>query len=329
MIRSTVAGMFASPAGSAGSEKPNANAKMGTPLFVDSNLHVIAPPDRRSVYPLNVTPGSESEFSEDQVKTPAQLVAEMDCAGIDRGLLYASRFHGFDNSYCADALRGHEHRYVAIANIDILAPDVIDSIDHWIGDRGMHGVRFWGSGPLSGGRFSGDKRGRADYLGRLDLLHVWRRARDLDVPTNAQAITPEVLPDMARLLSEIPDLSVTVNYLMHLLEGGGASSSAAKQLLDMAKYPRTFVNLSADFMRNTLTEALSSELLRALLDAFGAHRLVWSSFGMPLSDAKAIMVKAVAGLSPTDQEGILGEGACDLYPALRLSASAPAIANKP
>src|SRR5436189_6296307 len=113
-------------------------------VLVDTNIHVIAPPAERTRYPLNIYSGTESEFSEDQSNSPREFVAKMESAGLDQAYLMASRFHGFDNSYCADALRAAPPgRFVGVANVDILAPDAPERISFWIEARGMPGIRFW------------------------------------------------------------------------------------------------------------------------------------------------------------------------------------------
>src|SRR5205814_10612370 len=118
------------------------------PVLFDTNIHVIAPPELRQKYPLNIYPGTESEFTEDQTNTPEDFTKRMDAAGVHQAYLMASRFHGFDNGYCADAIAtAPPGRFVGVANIDILAHDAPDLISYWIQERGMHGVRFWGGGP--------------------------------------------------------------------------------------------------------------------------------------------------------------------------------------
>jgi predicted TIM-barrel fold metal-dependent hydrolase len=58
-------------------------------------------------------------------------------------------------------------------------------------------------------------------------------------------------------------------------------------------------------------------LLMALIETFGARRLIWSSFGQPLTTAVSVLDEGLASLSEDDRDGILGEGARDLYPSLR------------
>jgi L-fuconolactonase len=282
---------------------------------------VIAPPELRSRYPLHIAPGTESEFTEDQTNSPEAFRQVMDEAGLHQAYLMASRFHGFDNSYCADALANSpKDRFVGVANIDILAPDAPERISYWIEERGMHGVRFWGGGPVAGHRFEGDTRGRADYVDDPKCRPAWQRVRELGVPANAQATMPEVLPNTRRLLEQFPEIPFTLNNLAHVPAKDGANSPAARDLLALAEFPRTYVNFSVNFVEQTQKSAAAKELLLALLEHFGPRRLIWSTFGSrsrPLAESLAVLVRGLDFLSDEDRAGVLGEGARDLYPALR------------
>jgi L-fuconolactonase len=296
-------------------------------ILVDTNIHVIAPPEQRGKYPLNIYPGTESEFTEDQSNDPANFVREMDAAGLHQAYLMASRFHGFDNSYCADAIARFPDRFVGVANIDILDPDAPRRIDYWIGERGMHGVRFWGGGPVAGHRFPGDTRGLADYVDDPRLTPAWQRIKELDIPVNAQATMPEVIANTRRLLERFPDLKFTLNNLIHIPVEQGAGSQEARDMLALAQFPRVYVNFSVNFMKQTLEKEPAKEVLLALIEHYGARRLIWSSFGRKIKEACEIMLQGVAFLPPADQDAILGEAARDLYPALRKGIPSPATAN--
>lgn len=290
-------------------------------ILVDTNIHVIAPPTERTKYPLNVYPGTESEFTEDQANAPENFLKQMEEAGLHQAYLMASRFHGFDNSYCADALeRCPKERYVGIANVDITAPDAPDKVSYWIEERGMHGIRFWGGGPQAGHRFPGDTRGRADYVDEKQYWPAFERVMALGVPCNCQATMPEVLANTHRMLEHFPTMPFTLNNMTHVPAEEGADSQAARDLLALAQFPRTYVNFSVAFMRKTLENTAAKELFQALVQHFGARRLIWSSFatgGRSLAPYIETMQKGVAFLSPEDQAGVLGEGARDLYPSLR------------
>ncbi len=289
-------------------------------ILVDTNIHVIAPPEARSKYPLNIFPGTESEFSDEQSNAPAKFLRHMDEGGLHQAYLMASRFHGFDNSYCADALATSPERFVGVANIDITQPDAPDTISYWIEQRGMHGIRFWGGGPVAGHRFPGDTRGRADYVDDPKFMPAWERVRDLGVAVNAQATMPEVLANTQRLPERLPNLPFTLNNLAHVPADEGADSEAARDLLALAQFPRTYVNFSVGFIGRTLTSEPARELLLALLQHFGPRRLIWSSFNTgnrPLKPLIETLQQGLAFLSEADRAGVLGEGARDLYPSLR------------
>lgn len=288
------------------------------PIIVDTNIHVIAPPELRSRYPLNIAPGTESEFTEDQTNTPEDFIRRMDEAGVDQAYLMASRFHGFDNSYCADAIAASPAgRFVGVANIDIFQPDAPERITYWIEKRGMHGVRFWGGGPVAGHRFPGDTRGIADYVDNPRFAPAWERVRELGVPANAQATIPEVLHNTRRLLERFSDIPFTLNNLVHVPPSEGVESKAARDLLALAEFPRVYVNFSVDFAAETENSSPARELLLALIEQFGPRRLIWSTFARPLKPSVDIMMRALAFLSEADRSAVLGEGARDLYPILR------------
>jgi predicted TIM-barrel fold metal-dependent hydrolase len=293
-------------------------------ILVDTNIHVIALPHQRDKYPLNIYPGTESEFTEEQSNDPADFVKVMDEAGLDQAYLMASRFHGFDNSYCADAIAKFPDRFVGVANVDILSPDAPERITYWVKERGMHGVRFWGGGPVAGHRFPGDTRGRADYVDDPQCIPAWERILELDVPVNAQATMPEVTPNTRHLLERFPTLRFTLNNLIHVPAAEGADSEAAKDMLALSEFPNVYVNFSVNFMKQTLEKEAPKELFLAMLKYYGPRRLIWSSFGRRLVEATQIMREGVAFLSEEDQAGVLGEGARDLYPALRRGVATPA-----
>jgi predicted TIM-barrel fold metal-dependent hydrolase len=211
--------------------------------------------------------------------------------------------------------------------VDILKPDAPRTIAYWIENRGMHGVRFWGGGPVAGHRFAGDQRGLATWVDDPNCFAAWEKVLELNIPCNAQATMPEVLPNTRRLLERYGTLKLTLNNLAHVPAEGGAESEAARDLLSLAEYPMTYVNFSVGFVRRTLDSAPAKELLLALLEHFGPRRLLWSSFIRPLKDkplkeSVEVMHQGLAFLSPSDRDSVLGEGARDLYQILRAGAPA-------
>ena len=289
---------------------------MGESLhFVDSNAHVAAPVEARSRYPLRPLPGTEHEWTESQAVTPEELVACMDDAGIHQAYLMSQMFHGFDCSYCADAVSRFPDRFVGVANVDIFGPDAIAQVDHWILSRGMHGLRFWPGG-----------RGVATWVDDPRYFPVWERVRELGVPSNAHTTRPPALPATRRFLDRFGGIPFTINALGHVPYLEGPDTADAGNLLALAAYPRVYVNFSIEFLEATGQSPAARGFLNALVESFGARRLLWSNFypGLrkrPFREAKDILLRALSAFSPDDRKWIAGEAARELYPALGRASS--------
>jgi predicted TIM-barrel fold metal-dependent hydrolase len=180
----------------------------------------------------------------------------------------------------------------------------------------MHGVRFWGGEPVQGHRFP-DASARADYVDDPKYWPNWERIRDLDVPVNAQATMPQVLPNTRRLLERYPELHLTLINLARVPVSEGSESQAAKALLGLSEFPHTFVNFSAGFIEEMRTGEAARELLHALIERFGARRLLWTTFGVRMRESVQATLDALTFLAEADRSAIVGQAARDLYPSLR------------
>ncbi len=67
-------------------------------------------------------------------------------AGIDKSVLVqASSAYAFDNSYVADSVAAHPERFTGVFSMDVVAPDAVEKMKHWMG-RGLTGMRIFTSG---------------------------------------------------------------------------------------------------------------------------------------------------------------------------------------
>ncbi|MFM9967240.1 MAG: amidohydrolase family protein [Burkholderiales bacterium] len=281
-------------------------------IIVDSNIHVIAPPQERQRYPLDPLAGTEDEWSEEHTMTPAKFVGLSNAAGLQQAYLMASRFHGFDNSYCADAVAQYPNHFVGVANIDIFEADAADKVSYWIEERGMHGVRFWGGG-----------RGTCTWVNDAKFTPAWERVRSLGVPSNAHTTKPPALPATRLFLDRFGGIPFTINYMGHVPVDEGAGSQAARDLFALAAYPNVYVNFPVDFVE-AAAQALSParDLMMAMLEHFGARRMLWSSFypsqrQRTLQANVEVMRTSLSYLDATDIDWILGGAARELYPTLK------------
>jgi hypothetical protein len=282
----------------------------GADLLVDSNLHVSAPPAARTTYPLTPLAGTAAEFSEDKTTT-AEGIALMDEAGVDQAFRIGSRFHGFDNAYCADAAARYPDKFVDIANVDILTPEAAEHVRYWIGERGMHEIRFWGSG-----------RGSAVWIDEPRLRSPWKVVQELGVPANAHTTYLDALTPTRRFLDRFGEIALTINRPGHVDPTGGPASPAARELLELAAYPKVFVNVPVDELpRRRHAGSAAVDFLHALswngsVDTGCFGRFYPSRRDRSFAESADILMDAVADLSLDDRRGLLGGSARSLYPAL-------------
>ena len=100
------------------------------------------------------TAGGEDYFKQylppsvvDMEFTAAQLIAEMDYAGVDWALLHRTPYLGIGNDLVADAVRAYPDRIQALAHVPEwrIAPDpdwAIAELDRAIADLGLHGLQL-------------------------------------------------------------------------------------------------------------------------------------------------------------------------------------------
>jgi L-fuconolactonase len=284
-----------------------------TPL-VDANLHVVAPPGERARFPL----APHADETADHEATGIDELAEvMDGAGVGQALLFSSRHHGLDNSYCAEAAARYPARFAGVANIDITRPGALDDVRHWIDGRGMRGVRLWG-----GNSFFTDRRAAATWLGDRQLDPLWETLRSRGIPCNAHKTFPDALPATLGLLQRFDGLRLTLNNLAHIPADQGTASEELGQLLALARFRDVYVTFSVDFaVQAADPRAPERQVLGALLDGFGSGRLCWSAFYPSLRQRRyatsvALVREALSFLPVADQEQILGGAARSLYPCL-------------
>jgi predicted TIM-barrel fold metal-dependent hydrolase len=112
--------------------------------MVDIHPHVIATDTAR--YPLDPLGGAQSVWSRERPTTYAMLVAAMDEAGVDKAaIVQASTAYGYDNTYVAEAVAAHPKRFTGVFSVDLLAPDAVARMQHWM-QRGLTGLRLFTTG---------------------------------------------------------------------------------------------------------------------------------------------------------------------------------------
>ena len=99
--------------------------------IIDIHPHVIATDNVR--YPLQPLGGNQSTWSRDRPTTHEKMVKAMDQAGVAKSaIVQASTAYGHDNCYVAEAIAAHPKRFTGVFSVDVLAPDNVEKMRHWL-----------------------------------------------------------------------------------------------------------------------------------------------------------------------------------------------------
>src|SRR5438270_538013 len=105
-------------------------------MIVDTHLHPVS--DDVAAYPR--LPSSRFEGR----NTDEDMLVQMRLAGIDR--VFLVQFYGVygtDNAYVADCVTRHPEAFVGVGCVDPVAPDAADSVQYWVRERGIGGLRLF------------------------------------------------------------------------------------------------------------------------------------------------------------------------------------------
>jgi predicted TIM-barrel fold metal-dependent hydrolase len=280
---------------------------------VDLHTHIISPDTQR--YPARPLGGARSDWSLQRPVTLEELVRQLDQAGIDQAtVVQAATMYGFDNSYVADSLPGHEDRLIGVASIDLAAPDALTQIDYWITRRHCAGVRVRaadGTTPVP----------HATPLDDPRLEPAWSRLEADRIPVCIQMHAHQA-PVLASVLEQHPGLVVALDHAARPPLDGGPPYTGLGELLTLAAFPTVFLKITSVTIRRAASEPGGdpAALLARLVKGFGADHIAWGS-NFPASHGSLPELRALAEdslntLTPGQRAEILGGTAARIYPQL-------------
>lgn len=156
--------------------------------------------------------------------TAEQLVAEMDHAGVDWGMIHRAGYLGIGNEWVADCVRRFPDRLHGLAHVEEwlvqLQPDVsIAKIETAVNDLGLHGVQ-WLAGSLTfyGQTESGDSAGFRpfwDTVSRLGVPVFFTMSPGSDASKTTGSTLENFVEDMKTLrrwMERYPDVKVVMTH---------------------------------------------------------------------------------------------------------------------
>jgi L-fuconolactonase len=278
--------------------------------IIDIHPHVIATDTKR--YPLAPLGGTQSTWSRDRPTSYETMIKEMDAAGVAKSaIVQASTAYGHDNTYVAEAIAAYPQRFTGVFSVDVLAPDAVEKMKHWIG-RGFSGMRLFTTGSTM--------PGQATWFDDPRSYPAWEYAGAAGLPVCMQ-MTPQGFPQLRGLMERFPKVRIILDHLARPKLVDGPPFAADQPFFDLAKYGQVFLKVTpVNVDAKDWGKATPESFFGAVITVFGASRIAWGSnfpaTAGPLSDILKRAQAAFAFASTAEREWIFGRTAQALFPRL-------------
>ncbi len=279
-------------------------------MIIDAHCHVIATDTKK--YPLKPLFGKQSDWSAEHPLDYPDMVKADVAAGVDKAVLVqASSAYAFDNSYVADSVAAHPERFTGVFSIDVVAPDAVAKMKHWMG-RGLTGMRIFTSGSTHAEQET--------FFAEDAASPVWQYASDQGLSVCMQ-MRVVGLPLLEKVVQRFPNTRIILDHFARAEAADGPPFPSAAPLWALSKYRNVYLKLTHRPIEQSVKGASTPELfLGKAIKEFGAPRVMWGSnfpaAKPPLPELIAMARKALSFLPPGDQDQIFYKTALALYPAL-------------
>jgi L-fuconolactonase len=267
-------------------------------LIVDAHTHIVSADRER--YPLSPRPLS-GKWYEAAPCSAEGLIDAMDAAEVDRAILVQPMgAYSFDNRYTGDSALAHPERFVAACCIDPDAARPLETLDRWVDEKGMRGLRLFA---LS----RGDSWLAAPYT-----YPIWDRAAQLGLHIIVTIFSHQ-LGDLRRMLERYPELDVSLDHCAF------PDPTAPDALFALADRSNLHLKVSTHVLDAAVgAERSAQPFVRRLVDAFGSERIMWGSDFCQTHDRSYAQLAELArqsfdALAPKDREACLGGTAARLW----------------
>lgn len=271
--------------------------------YIDAHSHIWT----RDVEKYPLAEGNTVEDLAPPSFTAEELIAAAGKLGITRVVLIQHRpYHGTDNSYITDSIARHPGVFSAVACIDEVAhaqkPNGIAKEMDRLKELGARGFRIR---PGEGNA--------ADWKDSDGITAMWKHAGESDVAI-CPLINPEDLAMVDRMCDAYPDTRVVVDHFARIGVDGQMRESDVENLCNLARHKHTHVKVSAFYAlgKKQPPHDELKPMIRRLLDAYGASRLMWASDNPyqltppnTYADSLKLIIDRCEFLSADDREWLL------------------------
>jgi len=269
-------------------------------MIVDAQVHIWAADTPERPWP----PGNAHRAHRPAPFSAADLIREMDAAGVDRAIVVPPSWEGDRNDLALAAAAHHPGRIRVMGRPPIATPDP-HALDRWREQKGMLGIRVTTAGAGARALFT---EAEGDWL--------WEAAERHGIP--AMLSPPGVLPEVGRIAERHPGMRFVIDHLALVRDGKDeAAFGNIDNLLALAKYPNVAAKASAlpRYSSEAYPYRRLHPFLRRVFDAFGPRRMFWGTdlTGIPCTyrQAVALFTEELSWLTGGDLEWVMGKGICE------------------
>lgn len=269
-------------------------------FIADAQVHIWAPntPER---------PWAQGNVHRDTPLEAAEVVSEMDAAGVHRAILVPPSLDADRNDLSLAAAQAYPGRFGVMGRLNPDLPDALERVATWkTGQPGMLGLRY---------SFNKPHMIAALAENRLDWL--WQAAERHRLPVMVLIATP-MAASIDRIAVRHPGLKIVLDHL-GLTQGKYDDEAFAgyEAILALAKRPNVAIKASAlpCYTKDRYPYRRLHAPLKRVYDAFGPQRMFWGTdlSRLPCTYRQAIdmITTEIAWLSAEDKAWIMGRGLCE------------------
>ncbi|HVC51160.1 MAG TPA: amidohydrolase family protein [Stellaceae bacterium] len=236
--------------------------------------------------------------------TAADLLGEMDGAGVARAVIVPPSWEGDRNDLALVAAAHHPDRFAVMGRPPLDTRDP-HALDRWREQPGMLGIRVTTAGAGARALFT-DPDG--DWL--------WAAAERNELP--AMVSPPGLLPEIGRLAERYPGMRFVIDHLALVRDAKDeAAFGDIDKLVALARHPNVAAKASAlpRYSSEPYPYRRLHPFLRRVFDAFGPRRFFWGTdlTGIPCSYRQAITLftEELPWLAGDNLDLVMGRALCD------------------
>jgi predicted TIM-barrel fold metal-dependent hydrolase len=267
-------------------------------LIIDSQVHIWAAATAAKPYATK----NASKPHRDVPLGHAELLREMDGAGVARCVLVPPTWEDDRNDTALEAARLHPDRFAVMGRIKLTAPESRALMPTWKQQPHMLGIRMV---------FNRDQS--ADWLKDGTADWFWDAAERYDIPV--MALAPNDVPKLGEVAERHPGLRLIVDHMgLNSVLCGKPLGPAVDTVIKLARLKNVAVKVSAlpCYVDEAYPFPTLHPLVRRVVDAFGPQRCFWgtdlSHLPCPYKQVVTLFTEGMKTLSSTELEWIMGRG---------------------